>query len=245
MKHFLAKLFLFSVGLSALAQTGLNVPQAGLMIDPSGGLRTVSGFAQSFITGTALRSGALSAACAGSLCLVKTATSVVASANAADPGIPAPPGPALFSIHGQRALVYFPALKQFARFKDAQLQLLDWAVDGDVLALRLTRQGPLFAVRRSDGVWIISLDASIQGALPAGSVAVLLLDGGIVYSTSDTLIIRRGDGSEISFNLPGVVSLSQLNESYAQVSTTGAVYALRVDLGREQLSVLPSSGVSQ
>jgi hypothetical protein len=245
MKHFLTKLFLFSLGLNALAQTGLDVPQAGLMIDQSGALRAVTGFAQSFIAGAALRSDALSAACAGSLCLVKTATSVVASANANDPGIPAPPGPALFSIHGQGALVYFPAVQQFARIKDAQLEVLDWAVDGDVLSLRLTRQGPEFAVRHADGVWIISLDASIQAGLPPGTVAVLLLDGGIVYSVSNTLVIRRGDGSEISFNLPGVLSLSQLNESYAQVSTSGAVYALRVDLGREQLSVLPGSGVTQ
>jgi hypothetical protein len=241
----------WSLSLAAFAQSGLNAPTAGLMVDHSGALRTVTGIAQSFLAGDALRTGVLSAACGRSWCVVKTATSLLATPNADDPATPAPAGPALFSLRKQSALAYFPVVHQFARFENSQLHLLDWSVDGEVLALRSTREGPQFAVRRSDAAWIVALDGSIQDSLPAGTVAVLLVDGATVYSLADTVVLRRADGSEILFDLPGAISLSQLGENYAQVSTAGATYALRLDLGRETISVLPdlvpasAVGVSQ
>jgi hypothetical protein len=179
---------------------------------------------------------------------VKTATSLLATQDADDPGTPAPPGPALFSIHDQSALVYFPEANQFAHFESLQLQALDWSVDGEVLALRGGPKGPQFAVRRRDGVWIIALDGSLRSALPPKTVAVLLLERATLYCLPDSIVLRRSDGSEMSFDLPGVISLSQLGENYAQVSTASATYLLRVDSGREQLSLLPDfapGGASQ
>jgi hypothetical protein len=233
-------------GAAALAQSGLDVPQAGLMLDHSGALRVVTGIAQSFIAGGAVQTGVLSAACGKSLCLAKTDTSLFEARNPSDPGISLPPGPALFGIRDQSALLYFPSVHQFARYKDGQMQVLDWAVDGEVLAVRATPDGPRFAVRRTDGAWVVALDGSIESALPAGTVAVLLLDGVTIYSLPDAVVLRRTDGSETPFSLPGVTSFSQLTGNYVQVSTSGGSYALRTDLGREQLSLLPDSvGVSQ
>jgi hypothetical protein len=232
-------LWLLSLALTASAQTGLNVPTAGFMVDHAGSLRPVTGIAQSFLVGDPLRTGVLSATCARSWCLVKTATSLVDTKNSDDPGTPAPAGPALISISNRSALVYFPAVNQFARFEGSQLHLLDWSVDVEVLALRQTREGPQFAVRRGGGVWLVALDGSIHASLPAGTVAVLLLDGLTVYSLADSLVLRRIDGSEISFSLSGATSLSQLGENYIQVSTAAATYALRIDVGHEQISVLP------
>jgi len=238
-------LFLAS-GLATLAQSGLDAPQAGMMVDHSGALRALTGIAQSFIAGTAVRTGVLSAACRLSLCLAKTDTSLLDARNASDPGISSPPGPALFAIHDQSALLYFPAARQFARYRDGEMQVVDWSVDGEVIALHATSNGPRFAVRRNDGVWIVALDGSIESALPADTVAVLLLEGATIYSLPDAVVIRRTDGSETPFSLPDVTSFSQLSENYVQVSTSNAIYALRTEGGREQISQLPdSTGASQ
>lgn len=235
-----------AAGIAALAQSGLDVPQVGLMVDHSGALRVVTGIAQSFMAGEAVRAGVLSAACGRSLCLVKTDTSLFNAHNPSDPGLSSPPGAALFAIRNQTALLYFPAVHQFARYKDGQMQVVDWSVDGEVLALYATRDGPRFAVRRTDGIWIISLDGSIESALPAGTVAVLLLDGVTIYSLPDVVMLRRTDGSEMPFSLPGVTSFSQLSANYVQAFTGSGIYALRTDAGREQLSLLPDSvGASQ
>lgn len=231
---------------TALAQSAMDVPQAGLMVDYSGALRPVTGIAQSFIAGTSLRTGVVSAACGKSLCLAKTGDLLFDGRNVNDPGVSSPPGPALFAIRDRSALLYFPSVRQFARYKDGQMEALDWQVDGKVLALRTTPDGPRFAVSRVDGVWIVALDGSIESSLPSGTVSALLIDGVTVYALSDSVVLRRTDGTEVSFPVSGATSLSQLSENYAQVSTSNAVYALRTDLGREQLSLLPdSAGVSQ
>lgn len=247
--HIVAALF-FSLALPACAQQGLTAPTAGFIVDHSGALRTVTGITQSFLVGDALRTGVLSAACTRSWCLAKTATSLFATQNPDDVGTSAPAGPALFSLHNQSALIYLPAVHQFAHFEDSQLQLLDWSVEGEVLALRSTREGPQFAVRRADGVWIVALDGSIETSLPTGTTTVLLMEGMTLYSLPNSVVLRRADGSEVSFDLTGTISLSQIGENYIQVSTPGATYALRTDLGREQLSLLPelagaAQGVSQ
>jgi len=231
---------------AALAQSAMDVPQAGLMVDHSGALRPVTGIAQSFIAGSAVRTGVLSAACGKSLCLAKTDGSLFNGSNVDDPGVSSPPGLALFAIRDRSALLYFPSVRQFAHYKDGQMEVLDWQVDGEVLALRATPDGPRIAVNRIDGVWVIALDGSIESALPPGTVAVLLLDGLTIYSLRDSVILRRADGTEVSFPVSGVTSMSQLSENHVQISTSDAVYALRTDLGREQLSLLPDSvGVSQ
>ena len=123
------KRFFFLVltaGVAALAQSVMDVPQAGLMVDHSGALRPVSGIAQSFVAGAAMRTGILAAACGKSLCLAKTDTLLFDGRNVNDPGVSSPRGPALFAIRDQSALVYFPSVRQFARYKDGQMQVLDW-----------------------------------------------------------------------------------------------------------------------
>jgi hypothetical protein len=249
--RFSTKLVLFLLlSVAVFAQSGITVPAAGFMLDHSGSLRAVTGIGQSFLVGDALRTGVLSAACARSLCLIKTAASVVTQ-DTNDAGTPAPAGPALFSIHNRSALVYFPAVNQFAHFEDSQLHLRNWSVDGTVLALRATNEGPQFAVRRGDGVWIIALDGSVLDSLPSRTVAVLLLNGVTLYSLPRRVVLRHADGSETCFDLPGAISFSQLGENYVQISTSSATYALRLQTGREQLSLLPdlvpvdASGVSQ
>jgi hypothetical protein len=210
------------------AQPVIDVPREGAMLDHSGMLRPVQGIVQSFTVGDALATGVLSAACGRELCVAKTGDSIL-------PGIAAPPGPALISILGTSASLYFPATRQFARLHDGGLEFLDWSVDGEVLALR----GDRIVVRRDNGVWIVRPDGSSLSSLPNEVTAVVLLKEVIVFATADALIVQRTESDPLRFELAGVVGFSQLSEHYVQVSTIDSSYALRIDAGREQISVLP------
>ncbi len=110
----------------------MDVPQAGLMVDHSGALRPVTGIAQSFIAGASLRTGVVSAACGKSLCLAKTGARRVDGRNVNDPGVVSPPGSR--AVRDSRSIrsLYFPSVRQFARYKDGQMEILDWQVDGEV-----------------------------------------------------------------------------------------------------------------
>jgi hypothetical protein len=220
------KILLLGVMLAgyAPAQPQMLAPQQGMTLDRSGALRPLVGIAQTFTTGDPVQTGVVSAACGKSLCVVRKADSD-------------PPGQALISIEGDSALLYFPATRQFARIRGEQLTILDWATAGDVLTLR----GDRIVVKREDGVRILTPTGAVLGSLPNDTTAALLLHGLTIYSTPDVLVLSRPDGAEIRYDLRGVISLTQIGERYVEVMTTDSTYALRIDAGKEQLSLLPQS----
>jgi hypothetical protein len=176
--------------------------------------------------------------------------------------VDAPAGPALFWFEsssnvnakpaGQSALVYFPRSRQLARWQNAQLSPVYFDITGAILSIGEATDGTLeFAVRNLAGTWIVrSRDViveSLQGPEFLGSV--LLLHGDVLFATSDGLVLRRPDQSELVFKFgpmeaeglthgsttaseprpsgseappPEPIALSWLGENYVQVRVRGS-----------------------
>src|SRR6202030_4707980 len=88
----MTRLLLFFCSACAWAQSGIEVPAIGVIVDSSGALRQVQGVAGSYLLGPAGMPGVLSAACSEQLCLIKTDSKIISTTGEAD----APPGPAIF-----------------------------------------------------------------------------------------------------------------------------------------------------
>ena len=227
--------FVFAAMLSASAQSGLNRPFLGQMIDHERLLRPLYGAGGSFRAGPPVAAQVLSAACSLTLCLAKTESAIV-SANAT---IPAPPGDAKIALDAAGATLYFPQSGQFARWQNGELTPLNLSVDGTVLSIAMRSSGLTLAVLRSGVVWIKAADGTVLDSLPAATGAVLVLTDATIYVASDSLVLRKIDGSELRFPATGVTSLFALGDGYAEAITPSTLYALRTVAGREQLLQLP------
>jgi hypothetical protein len=221
----------------AWAQSGIEVPTLGAIVDASGGLRPVQGVAGNFLLGPATAPGVLSAACSEQLCLAKTDAKILSPAGEAD----APPGPAVFSVNAGAALVFFPETRMFARWRGDALETLDWAVEGEVLSVRLRGGEAEIAVRRDTEVWMVHPDGSVIDWIANTPGPVLLLGEGVVFATADQVILRGPDASELRFDLPGAESIASMGAHYVAIRAGGATYALRTEPGRESLLLLPMS----
>ncbi len=223
------------VSACAWAQSGIEVPAIGVIVDSSGALRQVQGVAGSYLLGPASMSGVLSAACSEQLCLAKTDSKIISATGETE----APPGPAIFGLSGAEATVFFPEPRVFARWHNDTLETLDWVVEGDVLSIRLKE----IAVRRHDGISIVRPDGSAIGFIPYASGPVLLLPKGVVFATQDEIVLRQ-DGREVRFALADVQSITAMGAHYTAIYVSragGAIYALRIDPGRESLFLLPGN----
>ena len=216
----------------AWAQSALDRSWLGRMIDTHGFLRPVSGVSGAFVADAPVAEGVLSTACSRTLCLAKTDAAVLSLSGAT----PAPPGPAEFALDGDHAVIFFPLNRQFARWREGSLEMFDLNVDGEVLSVR---SDLTLAIRRGDGVWIVSANGAILDSLPDETGPVLLADGGIVYATPESLVLRRADGSEVRFPAPGVAALFALGDGYIEARAAGALYTLHIDPGHERLYLLP------
>ena len=230
-------LILFAICASA---QGIDVPGIGAIVDSSGALRPVRGVAGNFLLGPTGLSGVLSAACSEQLCLAKTESAIVSPTGETG----APVGPAIFSVNGGQAIVFFPEPRTFARWHDDALESLDWTVDGDVLSVRADGDQAEIAVRRDGSVWIVHPDGSVADWIADTTGPVLLLEEGALFATPDQLVLRHRDGSEVRFELTGAESIIAMGPHYAAIyvgRTRDAVYALRTDPGRETLFLLPGN----
>jgi hypothetical protein len=221
---------IFFVSLVALAQSGLDRPRLGVMLDSSGAARPVFGVAGSVTLGDPSEGAIVSCACSGTFCLFKTDTSLN--------GVPAPPGPALFAFDGDAAYVYFPSTHQLARWQ-AGFRWLDAGLpQGDIIALRVIDGRFDFAVRRGARTYVVNHSAHTQAIVDTAG-PVMLIEGGILYATSTEIALRRADGSERRFPLANASSISAMGSGYAQIRAGRSSYALRLDAGRERLFQLP------
>jgi hypothetical protein len=234
MKIFIA----FALCGCAWAQSGVQRPQIGKMLDANGAVRTVYGIAASVTLGDAEIARVLSSACSSTLCLAKTEAGIVSASGTA----PAPPGPAMFAFDGSTAYVWFPQSREFGVWQNgalaAPLPSPDSNGGDDVLSIGVNAGSVQFAVRRSTGIWIVNQDGSVAGALPRAAGAVMLIPGGAVYATRTGIAIH-----DLEIPLEGVTAFSWMSASYLEVRASGAIYALRIDPGRETLFQLP--GASQ
>jgi hypothetical protein len=225
---------LFGICACAWGQSGVEVPQLGKMIDPSGAVRTVYGIAASVTLGDAETTGVLSAACSTNFCLAKTDAGIVSTTGTAA----APPGPVLFAFDGDTAYLWFLKSRQLARWSEGVLTLMDSSVEGEVLSIGADTGFVQFAIRRFKGdVWIVNQDGSVAGALPRGTGAVMLIPGGVVYASREEIVIGG-----VRFPLLGVTGFSQMSDGYLQVRAQGVDYSLRIEKGRETLFQLPGVG---
>ena len=224
----------------AWAQSGIEVPSVGAVVDPTGALRPVQGVAGSFLLGPATASGVLSAACSERLCLAKTDSEVISTTGRTD----APPGPAIFGVNGDDAIVFFPEPRTFARWHNDTLELLDWTVNGEVLSIRLGAEAEI-AVRRDKNVWIVRPDGAVADWIADTPGPVLLLSEGVLFATSDELVLRHSGGSEVRFDSAGTESIAAMGPHYTAIHVSndagGAVYALRTEPGHESLFLLPGN----
>jgi len=231
MKHVLLLLF------GTVCVGGIDVPDVGILVDPSGSLRPVQGVAGNFLVGVPAALGILSAACAERLCLAKTDSKILSAGGETD----APPGPAIFGLDGKEAIVYFLETHSFARWRDGVLDPLDWAVDGEVLSIRVRDGTAEIAVRREEDAWIIRPDGAVVAWIALTRGPVLLLTDGVLFAMADSIVFRRADGAEFRFSLPGTNSIAQMGPHYAAVRAGALTYALRTDAGRERLFLLPAA----
>jgi hypothetical protein len=230
-------LTLFAISGFGWAQSGLQRPQIGKMLDANGAVRTVYGIASSVTLGDAETTGVLSSACSNTFCLAKTDSSIVSASGTVD----APAGPALFAFDGATAWIWFPESRQLAHWSNGALEpRLSGAVslrgdpDAEVLSIGVTSGSVQFAIRRWSGVWIVNQDGSVACGLPRDVSAVMLIPGGVVYATRTGIAIH-----DLEIPLEGVKAFSWMSASYLQVRAGGAIYALRIDPGRETLFQLP------
>ena len=217
----------------AWAQSGVERPRLGKMLDSNGAVRTVYGIAASVAVGDAEIAGALSQACSKKFCLAKTDASIVSASGSTA----APAGTALFAFDGDSALVWFPESRHLARWQNDALTPIEATVDGEVLSIRARAGSVEFAVRRASGVWIVKSDGSVEDALPRTLGPVMLIPDGVVYATRDEIVIR-----DLRIPIERVTGFSQMAEGYLQVRAGGLDYALRVEKGREMLFELPGAG---
>ena len=219
-------------GVCAYAQSGIDVPIVGALVDSSGAMRPVQGVAGNFLLGPATVSGVLSAACSEQLCLAKADSKILSGTGATE----APPGPAVFAVHGEEAVVFFPESQTFARWHDNTLDLLDWSIAGEVLSIR----GTEIAVRQDGRVWDVLPDGSVIDWIADTIGPVLLFEDAVVFGTPDQLVLRHPDGSELRFELTGAETIAAMGPHYVAIRAGDALFTLRTEPGRESLFLLPA-----
>jgi len=221
----------------AWAQSALDRPALGQMLDRQNSLRPVYGVGGSFHLDAPVAERVIASACSGSLCVAKTNWAVISAGHVT----PAPVGGAVIAVDATGATIYFPSVQQFGRWQDGSLKMLSLGVYGTVLSLGSSSSGLTIAVERSGIVWIIASDGKILDSLPLGAGAALLTPNGIVYATASSLILRKPDGSELSFPAQGVEDILALGDGYVEARAGGVLYALRTIAGHEQLFQLPQA----
>jgi len=172
---------------------------------------------------------------------MKTEKSMLANGRTGDGQVVnAPSGPALFAFAGNSAWIYFPRVRQLARWHDGQLVSGDFAVTGEVLSLRVREGGNLeFAVRRNAGTLVVNAQNQVDESIPANAGPVMLLTDGFLYSTSDEIILRRPDASVVRFPIEGAESFLKMGEGYVQVRAGRISYVIPTTRGRERMFQLP------
>ena len=219
MKHAL----LLLIARCAWSQSGIETPSIGMVVDSLGSLRAVRGVAGNFLLGPPMATGVLSAACSEQLCLAKTDSKILSPTGQTD----APPGPAIFGLDRDIAVIFFPQSQSFARWRDNALEPLDWTADDGVLSI-CTSDNRLEITLRRD--W---------AGLTNGPV--LLLKEGVLFATADELVFRHPDASESRFELTGAETITSMGPHYSAIRAGDLTFALRLDPGYEQLFLLPAS----
>jgi hypothetical protein len=222
-------------GVACAQSGGIAQSQMGVMVDGHQRARPVFGVSASVTLGDPMVSGVLASACSDSLCVLKTFDSIVAD------GVQTKslPGTALLAIDGQTVLLYFPELETLERWQAGQIEPVALNVTGNIVALRSTAGVAQFAVQRNGATWIVDAAGQAIDSLPASSGPVMLPPTGAIYTDGENVVLRRSDGSELRFPVPGAESISPMANNYVQIRAGRMSYGLRIDFGHERMFQLP------
>lgn len=88
---------------------------------------------------------------------------------------------------------------------------------------------------RESGFYVVDADGGVAGILPPEATCALLLPGGVVYASSEEVVM-----GDVRITLAGVRALRAVSAEFVQVSTDDGEYLLRVEQGREALFLLPA-----
>lgn len=210
------------------AHPAVQPPQVGKMIDAQRTLRPVSGIAGNFLTGPGEAQGVSTFACSAQACV-----------TASDPRV--------LATDGKRVVAYLPQSNAFAGWnlggRAAGQEPLAWnpLLPGDeVLSIRITSAGADVAIRRAGAVEIVAQDGTLIDTLPSGATGpVLLFAAGSLYAGDDAVVLRRPDGTTISFPTSGVEALYSMSPDWVEAVAGNTLYAIRTTPGREALYGLP------
>ncbi len=87
---------------------------------------------------------------------------------------------------------------------------------------------------REAGIYVLDTDGGVVGILPPEARCALLLPSGLVYASSEEVVM-----GDVRIALTSVRVLRAVSEEFVQVSTDDGEYLLRVEHGREALFRLP------
>ena len=234
------KIILFTL-MTACGWGQIESPQIGFMLDVNGRARPVTGAPAAAVVGTPWFDGAvLSLACSGQGCVAKTDGALFTPAGVV---VNAPPGAAIIALDASSpgaAYVYFVESGTLARWTGSELDPMDFAPGGDVLALRAVSGGFEYAVERDGEIWIAGKN------LGAGNSVLLLDGGGALLASEGQVRLLRPDGTELDFAVAAaggfVGGFIRMSDQYVQVITDTGMWALDIAPGHEQIFLLP--GVS-
>ncbi len=255
MKQFFITILLAA---SATAQTAIRPPQMGFAAVSDGTLRPMYGVAGNFILGPSVAGDVISQAFAGSVGLLKTASTlaafdtqgrVLATTDAAA-------GPALFAFSpdGVTAIAYVATSNTFIEWTAGRFETILFRPEPEtILAIALPNAFEAsLIVQRDDGVWQVQFPftrsrIASQKALPGVAAPLLpLASGDLVFADANGIVLRKPDGSEVHIPgaLPKKFSLQQMTNDWVQLSDSNSArrYAIRITPGREALYQLPEAG---
>lgn len=227
---------------AAFAQPAIAPPQLG-WISSAGQLRPVIGLAANFLLGDSIRDAVVSSAFSGSFVIVKTDTSITVLDRQAQvlAQADADAGGALFafSSDGEPAFVYLTQSKSLLRWNMDHLEAAAADFSGTVLAI-----GSASAiVKRDDGLWRVDLNTGTEEFVPGVDGPVQLLrDGSLLYSDSQSFVVRQPDGTERRIDgFVAVAAFEQMDKDWVHITGRDSTrhFAIRLEPGREQLFELP------
>ena len=195
---------LFLIATCAWAQ--IEQPRIGVMLDPAGDARPVSGAAGSAVTQGPIARGVASLACSGDRCAFRKTKAVIA-----------------FGVDS----VYVYEAGRLSR-NGAPVSI---SVTGEILSIREANNVLEFAVRREDGVWIVRDGDIVVNALPDADGPVLLAGETILFASGNETVVLRPDGSRQNLPLrPG--AFLRMSNAYAQIRSGRTSYAVQLSTGR-------------
>ncbi len=190
-----------------MAQSGLNVPQAGWMLDDKGALRPVMGFAGNFWLGGPAAPEATAAAFEARGGFVQQGKGVTVLDAAGKPGLRltgTSSAAAVFGFTrwGVPALVYMPDRGELLRVAGSGTQRVPGNLEGLVAVAEIDGNDALAVVNEKDGLWLLRVTLRngavvSREALPGVSAPVLLEgDGTLVFERDGAMVLRAAGGAE-------------------------------------------------